>query len=204
MIEFSTDTWSGGFFELAVELAATTPAMRRAALETLWRYPGLSGPFSQREVSPELQQALDSPLPIDTQLYGLARFPDAAIPCASHGWCFDESNEAWLCLGLPMSALAVRFAVGAFPFVDGSSFSWREPVHAWLRAVAEHLHAATPFKLGLVGFEPDDSELNLATIESHGIPVKRFEGLLIPEGSRLGWYPPTEGAPLTFEEDQGA
>lgn len=55
-----------------------------------------------------------------------------------------------------------------------------------------------PRRPGLMGWEPGDSGLTAAAIRTAGIPSERYDGILIPEGRQLGWYPPTHGAPMSI------
>jgi hypothetical protein len=71
----------------------------------------------------------------------------------------------------------------------------------WLRQVASTVHNHVPIDLGLVGWEPNDSGLSAAAIRTDGIPSALDDGILIPEGRQLGCYPPTLGAPMSFERD---
>jgi len=69
---------------------------------------------------------------------------------------------------------------------------WLSATHEWFRAIAEHVYATVPFAIAVIGFEA--LFLEMAEEVQRGIPEERWDGVLLPVGGRLAWYPPTTSA----------
>jgi hypothetical protein len=190
------DTWSGGSFELALELPQQSDEQLRRMARILWSHPSLKGSYLRNDVEPWQQEQVDPALYFESCLYGTARLPNGKVVACSTNPVREPEGTDWLYFGIPMGALSQAYPVGAFPFDDGLPLDWRDPMHDWLRSVGEWVYTSVPFRLGLIGWDAG-SELLASVIEAHGIPATRYDGILWPEGQQLSWYPPTEGAPMT-------
>ena len=76
----------------------------------------------------------------------------------------DEDRPAWICVGVPPSALArTERRIGSFPFGDaggGGSLAWRIPLDLWLMDVARVMARSAPVQLAAVGFELGYDEID--------------------------------------------
>jgi len=184
-----SDTWNGGFYEIAIELGACSDVRLETALRRVWSFADLAGPYLESSREPTEQQITER-IPLEGHLYGLATVDGhGPVACGSVAIRSDAGDD-WLHFYLPLGALGTVLPVGAFPFDDGSHESWRRPVDAWLANLGRHVYAAVEFPLGLVGFEPGTVEpIAAATIAKHGLPDRRCDGILVSRSRALAWYP---------------
>ncbi len=193
------ENWYGGHYELALELGLRRRSDADAALlrglAAIWREPDLDGPYPDGRSEPE-DQVRTEPVPRDMaepgHLYGQATLPTGAtIVC---GTCVSrqrgDDGVDWLILYLPMGALDVADErVGAHPFPGPvgavSSRTWREPIDAWLAAIALRVRAAVEFRVGVIGHEasapgdPWDGD----------VPDVREIGYVVPTGDSARFLP---------------
>ena len=138
---------SGGWYELAVELAAPDEARVDAVWRELFRLAGVE------------------PAPGGSVL----RLPDGArVVCTS---AVVEEGEVgrsvWVVLGLPIGSLG-----RADPLVDDDTdASWRPPLDAWLASLALRLFEVVPFSLALIGHEIS-GDMNAAELSAAGPPAE--------------------------------
>jgi hypothetical protein len=191
------DTWTGGAYELALELGDTSNDRLRAALFALWTQPTLDGCYLELSAEPWEQQRI-APTPdlaLDGWLCGVAQLPNG-VHVACRSCTVRETDGAdWLYFGVPMGALGRAYPVGAYPFDDGLPLDWREPMNEWLRHVGEQIFLSVPFRLGLVGWVVG-GEIDSTTVRATGVPLERYEGYLWPQGQELLWYPPSTGSSM--------
>jgi hypothetical protein len=193
------DVWTGGFYELCLELPAQDDATTAYGLAALWRSPQLSGCFVRNDIEPTQQVArtLES-LPVEGHLYGVATLGDGQhCVCGSYTTHFADEGR-WLGFYLPMGAFAQIYPVGSYPF--GRATLQLEHtlkvVNEWFRTLAEEVYKHLAFTFGVIGFETDFSAIKAQALQA--IPTVRWEGLVIPTDDHLLWYPPTEyGAQFT-------
>src|SRR6185436_15411721 len=67
---------------------------------------------------------------------------------------------------LPIASLASIYPMGAFPIADGGDLAWRSSLDEWLCAIGQRAFKAAPFRLGLIGFEGDESQPERSSFES--------------------------------------
>lgn len=193
------DAWKGGSYELALELPPE-PARIRRVVEMLWAHSSLRGCYATKSLEPDALPLLD---PRDPRtdfmrcLYGVANFATGAVVPVSSQVIAVADEPAWVYFGAPLGGLGRHFPVGAFPFEDGGDLSWRSVIDDWLRDVAEHIFKSERFDLGLVGWV-DLAPTSAEEIRRDGLPERRWMGYLVPEPTRLAWYPSTEGSPITL------
>ncbi|HET9554804.1 MAG TPA: hypothetical protein VFP50_17705 [Anaeromyxobacteraceae bacterium] len=211
------ETWSGGAHGLSIRYAGLATDRLHAARDAMWTFPALEGCWRRhdREPSAAARLACTWGLPLDKELYGIARVPGASgiacatrvvapvpqEPCPLCEAC-GHGPSGWVDLALPFGALGRAFPIGAYPDDGGLSLglAWREAVDGWLRALAEHIHRASPFDLALVGW-PDSEVLLPARPED--VFQQRSLGYLFPGERGLTWFPPTVGATVLGDEELG-
>jgi hypothetical protein len=132
--------WTGGFYELALELRPTDDSRLERALTALWRNAPVEGCFAVTEHLParhtEASLSLRS-LESSGHLRGVVRLPAGLdIVCGVVAVRFENGSD-WLSFYLPLGALArTDPAIGGYPFgndADGASLSWRRPLDSWPR-----------------------------------------------------------------------
>jgi len=184
--------WTGGFYALCLELPAHDDATAAYGLAALWGSPQLSGCFARNDIEPTQQVALTTEnLPVGGHLYGVATLGDGQnCVCGSYTTHFEDEGR-WLAFYLPISALATIYPVGGYPF--GSATPELEhtlkTVNAWFRTLAAGVYEHMAFTFGVIGFETDFSAVKAQAMQA--IPEDRWDGLIIPIGDHLLWYPPT-------------
>lgn len=192
------DNWSGGFYELSLEIGERDDGRLQRALTALWRAAGLTGCYGNAEREPAEQSAV--PLTVASleefgHLRGVVTLPSAdPVVCGCIAIRLDGDNgdnQDWLTFYLPLGALGVVVPdVGGFPFgPDGGprSLDWRVPLDAWLAEVAREVFRHLDFRLGLIGFDVDITDL---TDPAAGVvPEQRWNGYLLPVGGKLEYVP---------------
>ncbi|MGC7098383.1 hypothetical protein ACPZ19_27235 [Amycolatopsis lurida] len=132
------DNWSGGFYELSLEIGERNDGRLQRALTALWRVAGITGCYGTDEREPAEQSAV--PLTVASleefgHLRGVVTLPSAdPVVCGCIATRLDEDNQDWLTFYLPLGALGISVPdVGSFPFgPDGgpTSLAWRAPLDA--------------------------------------------------------------------------
>ncbi|MDC3379101.1 hypothetical protein OAX78_02335 [Planctomycetota bacterium] len=152
------DAWTGGFYELAIEVGPRSDARLERLLHAVWNEPTLEGCYLDREREPDDQKKVAASLDRMAEqghLRGIATLPNTMrVPCGTVA-IREEDGSDWLDFYLPLGALSsLDSRVGGFPFEEGSdSRAWREPIDCWLAEVARRAFELVPFTLGLIGFE---------------------------------------------------
>lgn len=189
---FTPDPWCGGFYELALEYTSGAPGEVVDGLQRLWMFTELDGCYLDRDREPEDQDRVSFPaaLQIEGHLQGVARFTDGArVACGTYV-LRDMEGSDWLVFYLPIGSLGRVFPVGAFPFDREDHNGWQVPLETWLAHLGQKLFQFAPYKLGVVGFEISMNN-SAAALALTGVPLERDEGLLVPNGGRLAWFPRT-------------
>ncbi|MER5266090.1 hypothetical protein ABTZ99_28785 [Actinosynnema sp. NPDC002837] len=186
------ENWTGGFYELSLEVGDHDDERLQRALTALWGAAAATDGYGHRDREPADQVAV--PVTVASldefgHLRGIARTPVGSVVCGCLATRFDEAED-WVTWYLPLGALArVDRRVGGFPFgPDGEprSQAWRAPLDAWLAGVAEEVFRQVDFRLGLIGFEVD-----LVTAAELGgeVPEQRWNGYLLPADGQLTYTP---------------
>jgi hypothetical protein len=185
------DNWTGGFYELAIELGPRDDARLQAALDVLGRVNGADGYFAAHGPSAGRQHLTLDGITRSGHLRGVTALPTGArVVCGVFAIREDEGPD-WLVFYLPLEALCrVDRRIGGFPFDERSgpeSLVWREPLDDWLVGIGRAVFSEVPFELGLVGFETSGEAY--ARDLAAGAPPERWSGFLLPEGDRLSYSP---------------
>ena len=197
--------WSGGYYELDIDLGHHSEERLQLALGALWADPRLEGPYLDRTREPADQQVADPRGGVSNVLSGIATLPDGArVLCFSIAVWLDEGYELSLCV--PVNALAVAWPqIGHFPFVggrlspsedvsqipEGDDRAWQEPLEEWLASFGKAIFDAVAFPAAVIGFEGgllDDEQQQRLIAE---LPEERSVGILKQEQDALAWYPAT-------------
>ncbi len=190
------DAWSGGFYELVMELPDASGNTRKSALNHLWAVPSLEGCFLRSDIEPSNQQkVLAANHDLEGHLYGKATLPNAARSCCGSIWGDYQESGCWLTFYLPLGSLSEGYPVKAYPFnikEEPSPEIWIQEINNWLIDIAKILYQNLRFKVGVIGFEAEIFDVKDKLDD--GIPSERWDGILMPQGNELIWYPPT-----TFE-----
>jgi hypothetical protein len=154
---FDGDAWTGGWYELAIQLGPRNDVQLQAAIGILAQAADIAGPW-------HVQRALNSIEPAswtvadleEHHLSGELQLPDGRqVICAVIGICLDH-DDGWLALCIPLEALCRGDPrVGAFPFDDddSASLTWRRPIDDWFAYLAGEVRAETGFRLAAIGWE---------------------------------------------------
>lgn len=194
------DTWSGGYFELAIENGSRDDERLREAVAALWKHPSLVGCYLDVNREPQHQRQLAAELqPIETKLYGVATTPIGhEVACISIPLRFEAGID-WLYFSIPLGSLARVYRIGTYPFDDETSRDWILSVSEWFAKIGKSVFASTPFQLGVIGWEADDF-LDVPKVKQDGVPDERWVGYLWPRNGELHWYAPNIlRPPITLE-----
>ncbi len=191
----SADAWTGGDYELDVQLGPRSDERLDAALRALWSHPDLSGPFLHADVEPGEQAPV---APAEGALGVASVLGTAPATCRCTTVADDEHGDI-LNMGLPLGSLQQAWPqVGGYPFLaDGEgpddARAWQEPLEAWLGSIGMHIARQVPFVVGFVCFEgPGLFDVDHATWRRRGVPAERPYGLLWPDDDgTMRWYPAT-------------
>jgi len=197
------DNWTGGFYELAIEVGPTSDARLEETLTALWRLAGIQGTLAVTSRKPlrhgpaplnltsldsagHLRGVIDLPVGHRSVCGVVAVREEMAGPAIGH--------SDWLALYVPLGALArIDARIAGFPFdieSGSASLSWRRSLDEWLAGIGRSVYGEVPFCLALVGFEAL-GDVHADDLGS-GVPHVRQHGFLLPQNSRLWYYPATQ------------
>jgi hypothetical protein len=192
------DNWNGGFYELALELGATSDARLERALTALGEVVAVPGWYGGRDCEPHEQATVDctfESLKRYQHLHGVVALPDGTpIVCGVFAVREDGGSD-WLDFYLPLGALGrADPRVGAFPYpFEGEGalahLAWRRPIDDWLADIGRRVYARVGYSLGLIGDEVS-GQVYAADL-GEGPPDQRGIGYLIPTHGELRYWPAT-------------
>jgi hypothetical protein len=189
-----SENWSGGFYELAMEIGDTSDQRLQLALSALWRAASIDGCYGSRDREPREQDEIActvTSLSEAGHLQGTVRLPTGhRVVCGCVAFREDDGPD-WLDFYLPLGSLArVDRRIGGFPFDENSgqaSLVWRRDLDQWLATLGTQVFHEVPFRLGLIGFETPD---NTCARQLNGTaPEERWEGYLLPADGNLHFEP---------------
>jgi hypothetical protein len=182
------DAWSGGYYELALELHGKAAEDRASIIQAIWSHPSLAGCYVYREREPHAQARLE-PTDASEQSLGIATLPSGAQTACGVLTVLEENGPDWVVFYVPLGSLGRHYNIGAYPFGDFEhSGGWRLEIDIWLRELASHVYRRRPFALGLIGAEAS-GECYAQDIHQHGLPALSPFGFLVPMGGKLNYTP---------------
>ena len=155
------DAWTGGFYELAMQLGERDDVRLQVAVGVLARRAGITGPWHVQwqpdRVRPVSWSSADL---VAGQLRGQAQLPGGQQVICAVAAVREDRGDDWLDLCIPLEALGRGDArIGGFPFEPdgGASLSWRRPIDDWLARLADEIRQETGFRHAVIGFEVSGS-----------------------------------------------
>jgi hypothetical protein len=199
----AADAWSGGFYELVIELGDKSERSARHALEELWSSRPLQGIYLQRDQEPEQQPRLAAQeISLEGHWLGVATLPNGRQSCCGTFWGNYPEAGSWLTFYLPLGALAHAYPVGAYPMKvrgEPSPEAWLKAINGWMRELAADVYSRARFAAGVIGFEVDYFEIKAQLAQR--VTANEWHGLLLPDGETLAWHPPLRyDPPYTLEK----
>jgi hypothetical protein len=196
------ENWTGGFYELAIELGERDDRRLSHALASVWADPRVEGPYLLRDAEPEDQAAVTPTLAAQDNsghLRGRASLPEGQVVVCGTVIMREDHGPDWLDFYLPVGALAAADArIGAYPFGSevvigddqstAASLQWRTPVDLWLTSIAEAVFVRVPFRLAVIGWEMSGQ---LYADDLDEVPPQRGATYLVPDAATLKSYPAT-------------
>src|SRR5215468_6683065 len=160
---FATEEiWSGGHYEIEIDLGLPSDERLCRALERIWSHPSLKGCCFSRDQEPQAQvRVTPGQHGLADPLYGLAALPNGATAACGTYVCRlqGESKKPvrdLLSFYAPLASLAKAYDLGAYPFADGErAAKWRPQVDRWLVELGRFVFESVKFDLALVGWEVD-------------------------------------------------
>jgi hypothetical protein len=210
------ERWSGGHYELEMELGPRSDERLVAALRAVWAHPALEGPYADRKREPSEQPLADPVSGLDEHFAGVATLPDGSrVPCATvssrlapeqAGGIHQEDS---LNLYLPVAGLAAVWPhIGRFPFPEPADENdpefpfpdnwrrvddrpWQEGLEEWFAGIGRSVFEHSRFRVGLVGFEIYVSDYEWTEWVAGGVPREHALGVLWPGSHDVEWHPST-------------
>jgi hypothetical protein len=157
------ENWTGGFYELAMELGPTDDDRLGRALTALWAAAGVEGCYGSQWHEPEAQESV--PLTVASlvefgHLHGHVVLPSGTrIVCGAVAVREDDGPD-WLDFYLPLGALGASDPrVGGYPFGEdaAASLAWRGPIDDWMAGIGTEVFREVDIRLAIIGFETSGS-----------------------------------------------
>lgn len=186
--------WTGGFYELALELGPSDDARLEQALLAVWREGCVAGCFAPVFGPGNSSRRLIGHSPVELclaslrqydVLHGVVRLPGGTDTACAAVPSRDQDTD-WLSFCLPIGALARSDPrLGTYPFgPDGgrTSLRWRREIDDWLATVAIGIFAEVQFRLGVIGCEAS-GEVSAELLMVKSGPA--YLGYMLPAGTGL-------------------
>lgn len=171
------ENWTGGFYELCLDLGPADDERLDRAIRSLWRAAGVQ----ECRIGSDLVEVEPSAAALHQHghLRGWLTLPSGdRVVCGAFVFRYEGIDK--LELYLPLEALArVDDRIGAFPFDEHSgveSLIWRAPLDRWLADVATAVYADVPFQRALIGFEIDE-DVDLHSDQGCAVLAPGVDGL---------------------------
>lgn len=186
------DTWTGGGFELLVCIPGQEKTEGLTAMQAVWDWPDVVGPFRRNNVEVH-EQVQVSPDLESNALYGVATLPNSQHAALSSHTVVEDKG-LWIYAGCPLGSLARAYpSVGAFPWEVPVTDPWVGEMSRWLFGLAQHVYSRVPFPLGMIGWltvsEVDE-------IESRVVPKRRYHSYIVESAGKLAFFGPNVDEPL--------
>ncbi|WP_444963872.1 hypothetical protein [Nocardiopsis sp. M1B1] len=175
--------WSGGYYELAIEVGSSDDARVQAVLSALWSAADVHGCFGRTDREPGEQD----PVPCTVgslaefgHLRGQVRLPTGQpVVCGCVAIRGGGESDDWLDFYVPVGALDKA----GLSYWDGRPFFRSDVMDAWLAAIGTETFESAPFSLGVIGF--DVSGCTDSSTLAGKLPQTRGIGYLLPRGGVL-------------------
>jgi hypothetical protein len=180
--------WQGGHYDLAIEANSSDPA---AILKAVWSYPGLTGPFPQRDFAPNdpstsPERALSEPV------FGLLSLAEESVVCGCV-FIHPDNGSRWVELFTPLGAIAEIWDTASYPFGSITTRpQWQVRMDESYLALLNHINEAVSFQLAVAAFEMSSlSRYSAEQLCRTGIPSQRDCSIFWADGDALVYYPAT-------------
>lgn len=193
------ENWTGGLYQLAIELGPRDDDRLEKALTSVWRHASVVGCFaaeyhpSSGNAVPRLADHIEVELRLHSLearpggLRGVTRLPFGLDIVCGAVTVREDNGPDWLDFYVPLGALARNDpTIGGFPFCEDygvATLAWRRPVDSWLAAIGSRVYAEVPYRLGLIGHEVSGA-VHSGQLTGD-LPERHDIGYLMPEGDRL-------------------
>jgi hypothetical protein len=180
------DAWTGGYYELAMQLGERDDARLQAALAVLAQAAVIDGPWHVQWQPDRIRDASWTIADLAAgALRGRIQLPGGdPMICAVFGVREDQGDD-WLDLSIPLEALCRSDArIGGYPFApdDGASLTWRQSIDDWFARLAAEVRQETAFRLAVIGFEVSGQ---VRAAELTKAPEIRPYALVLADGTYL-------------------
>ncbi|MEU1711180.1 hypothetical protein ABZ478_38935 [Streptomyces sp. NPDC005706] len=179
--------WSGGYYELAIEVGSTDDDHLQTVLSALWSAADVHGCFGQQDREPEEQDGVPCTVGSLTEfghLHGQVRLPTGQLAvCGCVAIRGGEESGDWLDFYVPLGALDHA----GLAYWDGRPFFRSHVMDDWLAAVGAKTFQSASFSLGVIGFEV--SGCTDASTLAGTLPQSRDIGYLLAQGDVLHYHP---------------
>ncbi|GGX24636.1 hypothetical protein [Streptomyces lomondensis] len=177
------NNWSGGYYELAIEVGSTDDARLEALLRALWSAADVHGCFGRSDREPEEQDPVPCTVGSLTEyghLRGQVRLPTGQlVVCGCVAIRGGDDSSDWLDFYVPLGALDNADVA----YWDGRPFFRSGALDDWLAAIGTETFKSAPFSLGVIGFEV--SGCADASTLAGKLPQTRDIGYLLPQDDVL-------------------
>jgi hypothetical protein len=185
--DFRHQFWSGGSYELGIEVGSTDDAGLQAVLGAVWAAAGVQGCYGHGDREPAEQEAVSctvASLEEFGHLLGRVRLPSGdLVACGVMAVRGGDDSSDWLDFSVPESALD---AAGV-AYWDGRPFYRSALIDDWLAAIAIEAYRSAPFSCAAVGWEVSGC-IDAASLAGE-LPEKRGVGYLVPRDGVLRYGP---------------
>jgi hypothetical protein len=173
------DAWSGGDYELGLELDEAGDVCK--TLAAIWSFSGLDGCYLASNLEPCAQQRCVPCDGIDSlvRLNGVAMIGAQELPCST---IVVDNSRRWIFVGLPSGSLFRAF---------GDEDVWIELLDDWMLRLGRAVFLAVPFRIGVQGFLDAHTYVDSRAVARSGVPAVRGVGYQIPDRGDVAWYPPS-------------
>ncbi|MER7479137.1 hypothetical protein ABTX60_16085 [Streptomyces sp. NPDC126510] len=175
--------WSGGYYELAIEVGSTADADIQALLSAVWSAADVRGSFAFTDREPEEQEPVPCTVASLTEyghLHGRVRLPTGQlVVCGCVAIRGGDDSSDWLDFYIPDGALDNA----GIAHWDGRPFFRSAVMDDWLAAIGTGVFARVPFSLGVIGWEVSGCT-DAATLAGR-LPKERSIGYLLPREGGL-------------------
>lgn len=175
--------WSGGYYELSIEVGSSDDARIQAILSALWSAADVHGCFGRRDREPEEQDPVPCTVGSLTEfghLYGQVCLPTGQlVVCGCVAIRGGDESSDWLDFYVPVGALDQA----GLAYWDGRPFFRSDVMDEWLAAIGAETFKSASFSLGVIGFEV--SGCTDASTLAGKLPQRRDIGYLLPQGDVL-------------------